>query len=120
VQAKPRSFVAKCAALGIAGLAATTYLYGASWLVVGLGVAFGAGGWLADRLTGFRIRIMGSGLSGIFLAIGGALISCLWFKKSGSTLTHESFWPSAIQYMATVLLSYAVLLAIDSKLDERS
>jgi dipeptide/tripeptide permease len=94
-------------------------MYGVSWLVVGLGVAFGAGGWLADRLTGFRIQVMGGGLSGVFLAVGGTLLGYLWFKKSGSTLTQESPWPFAIQYTATVLLSYAVLMVIDLQLDKR-
>ena len=115
---KPSVFRIAAMILGLLGLAATVFGYSVFWVVVGAGVVFGLGGLLADYFTGSRYA--GGQLPGWALAVGGGLVMFYWsrqFVVEGQS--QISVWPLVFQYVAVVLICWAVLLfALPPRRDE--
>jgi hypothetical protein len=79
------------------------------WVSIIVGLLFGVGGWLVDSFTGFRR--LGGGLSSWALVAGGVVVGLNWHGdfRFGDAAT-PSPWPSAIQYVAVVLLCWGVMM----------
>jgi hypothetical protein len=115
---KPSTFRIAALVLGVLGLAATIAGYSVFWAVVGAGALFGLGGLLIDYFTGSRLA--GGQLPGWALAIGGGIVLFYWsraFVVEGHA--QISVWPLIGQYVAVVLLCWAILLfALPARRDE--
>lgn len=106
---KPGTFRIAALALGLVGITATIVGYSVFWVVVGVGAIFGLGGLWIDFFT--RSRYAGGHLPSWALAIGGGIVMFYWsreFVVEGHS--QVSVWPLMFQYVAVVLLCWAVLL----------
>jgi hypothetical protein len=100
--------------LGVAGIALTAISYQWFWLSIGIGILFGAAGWLIDYFTGFRA--LGGFLASWALAAGGAIVGFAWQQQYRfEDATTQSVWPGEIQYASVVLLCWGILMYVAPK-----
>jgi len=94
--------------LGAIGLGVTISLYTVSWIAIGLGVLFGAGGLLIDWRT--DSRHLGGQLSGWALVAGGGLLATLWLHGLSALAKHPPWPDELIQYISAVYISWGLLM----------
>jgi hypothetical protein len=105
---RPSTFRILITTLGLTGFVGTTSLFSFYWLAFCAGIVCGAGGWLIDYFAVFRL---GRGKLALWsFVIGCGIVLAIALVMNATAMASGSPWPIAIQYVAVVLICWALLL----------